>query len=191
MSGPVARTALDRGFVGQIQLDCRVASIDQALLIRNVEEQFGHMDAVEEEFVAGHIGLAEHHMFDAQTGRKESVVEGIAAHNMEPGQVHLQLGKVLHMQSDGYVARAYQQRKSICCYYPQTPPRTGEETQALDSQSAGKLPQSCYRMIWHRLAGEFGCFANWSSELDAELGNYQWPRCLPQILQYLQEVGYY
>ena len=85
--------------------------MDQALVIRIVEEQLGNMEAVQEEFVAGRIGLAKQHMVDAHTGRKESAVEDFAAYNMEPEKVHHilgmeQLSTVLHSQSDGQAARA-------------------------------------------------------------------------------------
>ena len=73
------------------------------------------MEAVEEDIVAAHIFLANHHMVAAHNCRKEPVVEIAAAYNMEPEQMHHQLGTMLHMQSDGYVARAYQRRKSMCC----------------------------------------------------------------------------
>ena len=119
MRGPVARTALDRGFRSQIQLDCWVASMDQALVIRIVEEQLGHMEAVEEDIVAGRNVLAEHHMVAAHNGRKESVEESTAADHTERGQVHHKLGMeqlstVLHSQPDGQAARASRQRRRIC-----------------------------------------------------------------------------
>jgi hypothetical protein len=122
--------------------------MDQALRTRDAEERVGHKEAVEEDIVAAHIFLAEHHIFDAPTGRKESVVGNIAADHTERGQVHLALGMeqlstVLHSQQDGQVARASHQGRKICWYFPPNLPSFRDRTQKWESGSVGQPPQSC------------------------------------------------